>query len=558
MERRYQSYVRPGGQQRPSTHQGNIASTQPNAGDISIHSTKRVNTPVKPPIHRIRSNSDGAGFVSVTPDKVFRPATSSSSKRQQAEAEAWARARQRAEIYNSLFGDGNNASESSDEEDIDEPEPEPEPQQNPVSSTPSPTTSVRSQPSFRVWTPKKPIYVHSNSSWEKLNAQPNTSKYKPYRPPPPPTEAERPKPTPLQPSHSDLIPAPLDLSRAWMAAESREEPTHTHTIPSTSPLLQKRGRRLPHPSSPVTPSPVHSSPVPPTPASPVPRSIREPSPARGAWASDHPRQERGSFVERAIEDMSERVRRSLHKTRFRRSSFDVIRVVKRPVEDVVGNTSASGPAATDENETRGRTMRKEGEGEDHDRRRRDSTSLEMRYNRHLERSGGGFSFERSDDAGELDGGTRRRVMQVGQQQQQQQQETSSTNGRDWVSVRVPDPDPLDDLKIPSPNRESFFVSEWSRQQVIRQAQEAVASLPPSLSYHSGQFGANAYQSSTHAVLPEVPPPPLPPPPPPDARMRLPSQTGSTSSRSTVFCESPQPMTPVHSLKRQNASRRLRR
>ncbi|KAI1487163.1 hypothetical protein F5X96DRAFT_687457 [Biscogniauxia mediterranea] len=91
--------------------------------------------------------------------------------------------------------------------------------------------------------------------------------------------------------------------------------------------------KCPHPPPPIQlPSPCPS----PSPSSPSSPSRREPSPSRGAWHSEHPRQKRASFIDRAQERMSRSIHEHLVKAGRRPPpSFEVLSVTKSPVEDVV-------------------------------------------------------------------------------------------------------------------------------------------------------------------------------------------------------------------------------
>ncbi|CAJ2501392.1 Uu.00g042450.m01.CDS01 [Anthostomella pinea] len=82
-----------------------------------------------------------------------------------------------------------------------------------------------------------------------------------------------------------------------------------------------------------------TSQAPPTPAR------RDASPSRGAWTSDHPRQKRGSFVDRAQQHIQRSIREHLVKAGLRPlPSFEVKSVCKSPVVDYAPEYSWQRPA----------------------------------------------------------------------------------------------------------------------------------------------------------------------------------------------------------------------
>ncbi|KAI0148217.1 hypothetical protein F4776DRAFT_606702 [Hypoxylon sp. NC0597] len=486
------------------------------------------------------------------------PAVSQASLRRYSQQvdELQARVLSRALAYESLAQTTSKSNEpASPEEDLNQ-QP-----QHPLSLRPGSTppisftaasegreaTLLIRRSSFNDWKPQKPVYAQPNSFWESKSdsgyggvpyIEP-LSRYEAYRPPPPPPLQENPQPEshrlkfrPPPPmrdvsNENNILSDYSDVTYSYAPrsaepiSRSGGQPSLIATHPdldyfnnrhSAQPAFAKasassvstemgRGRQMP-PPSPSSPS--IASPFPP--ATPTPRSDRSPSPSRGAWTADRPRQPRASFLERAKRRMNRSLQLNLQRAGVRpKSSFEVRRVQKSPVADMFapeqwpsgehGALSELDSMETESRESQSWSV--------------DSSGLEERMRRHRQRK--------------LQQLQHQQEQQQNQQQQQQQQHTPEllhemdASEDSWARRRSLDLSRRDSLfleggdgGLSTPTSDSFFASEWSQQQVILQAQETVASLSPSSPFHNGPFGTNQPQAPSNAAQ-QTNTPPIPDP-----------------------------------------------
>ncbi|KAI1078241.1 hypothetical protein F5B20DRAFT_592152 [Whalleya microplaca] len=227
------------------------------------------------------------------------------------------------------------------------------------------------------WAPKTPAYVASMPDWESRSSYGGAisrpaSTYSAYQPPTPRALPSRPPSTNLYGapmrdddddlrsdystatySHAPRTANPLSRSgvqssRVYELSElnnRRYSFSHTTTPtaaptptpraprPAVEPIhIPPRGRRMSHHHTSTPQTPQHQQQH----QQPPPSPKRSPSPSRGAWHSDAPRQKRASFVDRAREHFEKSVHTHLVKAGQRpRPSFEVRSVCRSPVEDVV-------------------------------------------------------------------------------------------------------------------------------------------------------------------------------------------------------------------------------
>ncbi|KAI1134943.1 hypothetical protein F5Y05DRAFT_396059 [Hypoxylon sp. FL0543] len=272
-------------------------------------------------------------------------------------------------------------------------------------------------------------------------------------------------------------------------------------VPSSSSFTGTgQGRRMPIPS-PITYS---SNPSPLPSATPSPRCDRDPpSPSRGAWTSDHPRQRQPSFLRRTTRRLNQNIDTNLQRARMRSpSSFEVRRVQKSPVKDIVAaETKLTGP-----------TRQPSGPGAKY------KLPVEMPFSmewlkEHRERRDGVSGHDavpdesreprrRSEDISGLEERVRRyhqRKKQQQLEQLQQQLRSSYEMERDRDSPVGGSTSELSrsdslflegrDRDLSSPASDTFFVSRWSKQQALHRAQDSVF-LAPSHTSHHDPFGAD--------------------------------------------------------------------
>ncbi|KAH9990381.1 hypothetical protein F4779DRAFT_637927 [Xylariaceae sp. FL0662B] len=220
------------------------------------------------------------------------------------------------------------------------------------------------------WAPKTPVYVSSMPDWERRSSYGGSSTrpistYSAYQPSQRVPSQSRPRaarrPTlnlygaPMRDSSADDD-LRSDYSNAtYSFAPRTANPLARSGVQSTrvSELSELNNRRAsfshaPAPTPAPAPAPVLTAPRPPldptrgrgsrrmsnvSVAPPSPR--RSPSPSRGAWTSDAPRQKRASFIDRAQERMEKSIHTHMVKAGQRPlPSFEVKRVCRSPVEDV--------------------------------------------------------------------------------------------------------------------------------------------------------------------------------------------------------------------------------
>ncbi|KAI1409032.1 hypothetical protein F5Y13DRAFT_203867 [Hypoxylon sp. FL1857] len=307
-----------------------------------------------------------------------------------------------------------------------------------------------------------------------------------------------------------------------------------------------RGRQMPSP----VPSPA-----------PSPRSYRSPSPSRGAWISDRPQQLRPTFLERAKRRLNRNIDLNLQRARLRpQSNFEVHGVQKSPIRDIAAEEAKlTGPTRQptdpsqkyrmpadmsftmeDRGRDRGRKRERENEkyvvesGSRHTQRwSEDMASLAERAQKYQQRQqhtypphetarvrdssvGRSSTVPRRNDSLflEVEVGNLKRPVSASffasEWSQQQQLFPPSPKmarvGDNSVGRSSTDPTRRNSLfldeggsNLNSPASDSFFSSVWSQHQVIRQAQEMVASLPPSSPLHHGPFGMGQPQTRNHAT-----------------------------------------------------------
>ncbi|KAI2640788.1 hypothetical protein GGS26DRAFT_599749 [Hypomontagnella submonticulosa] len=369
-------------------------------------------------------------------------------------------------------------------------------------------------------------------------------------------------------SSSSQLERPL-LSSSTNSSFSSMSTGRRMPTPNFQPLPSSYGSSQPSPST-ISSSMYSSSP---TPSRPL--LARSPSPSWGAWVSDRPRATSPSFLDRARERVSGSVHSNLQKAGMRpRPGFEVHRVVKTPTEDIAAwSTRFTGPtrpptapgervSVVSEGPGWGAM---EGWGRGRGRGRRGAFAEgEIDYFGDGVENGSGRVVTASPqftDISDLE----RRVSRYQQQQreleeQEQQQRRKSSRDRTRAGSAHSHVTSnsgrnslfLEGSNISSPASDTFFASEYSQQQVIRQAQEMVASLPASSPFHQGPFGANRSRDSIGAdadfhVEPRQQPASAGSETS-DDRGFLPSRSGANSVSSSplatpILCESPKYIGP---------------
>ncbi|KAI0889617.1 uncharacterized protein GGS22DRAFT_194027 [Annulohypoxylon maeteangense] len=318
----------------------------------------------------------------------------------------------------------------------------------PKTPNPSPRSDVMP------WDKIKPYEVnHPRNSQTTIPTSVRKSIYKAYTPTPSPSTTT----------------FPSQVRRMVTPPRSPSSRTPVSPSYSTTPLLTRS----------QSPSPLPS----PRPSTPIPRS---PSPARGSWTCDRPRQKRSSFVDRARDRMKASWHLNMQKAGVRPlSTFEVGLVRKGVVKDVasewMGGLESPGLEG-------GRV----------------ELDLEVGVDVNVDV---GFGVERrrgrSEDGrgrrGEfegLEGRVRRFQLRESQREEGEEEVRRGKSGKQRArglsfDAHATGPTRADSLFLGAaarPDSETFFASEWSQQRVIDQAREMVAQLPASSSFHKGPFG----------------------------------------------------------------------
>ncbi|KAI1103919.1 hypothetical protein F4804DRAFT_213176 [Jackrogersella minutella] len=381
--------------------------------------------------------------------------------------------------------------------------------------------------------------------------------YRPARPPPPPPQQQRPKPEPSSQSNRKPRPPPLELREASARggcgnkdvrgvqsfrigkryevnhdSSNHDSDTRTSKSPykpyrppsSSAPPDETpppasaftgadRCRRLLTPPPSSSPSaPMYSAFSVPAPA---PKSPGDRSPSWGAWTSDHPQQPSPSLVDRFLQRARTSIHSNMQKAGLRPlSSFEVHSVRKVPVEDVAAwSAPLTGPTKPPLAPGERRTVSIEGgngtemtfeiqgrSGNDVEGDKRRSFAERMRE---WEENSHRKVDRRSEDISGLEDRARRHRQRQRQVERRRQPELSSPRARAQSASGDADRASRDSLFLgrsaSSAVSGTFFASEWSQRQTICQAQEVVASLPASSSFHHGPFAGSRPRASSDDV-----------------------------------------------------------
>ncbi|KAI0378001.1 hypothetical protein F5Y04DRAFT_291466 [Hypomontagnella monticulosa] len=344
-----------------------------------------------------------------------------------------------------------------------------------------------------------------------------TQAYQPFR------DATPSSPTTSQPERSPVSPARNSSYSSYGRGRSTHAPNH--------PLPQHSSINSQQPS----PTPSFSQPTrAPTYASSRPAISRSPSPSWGAWTSEHPRAASPSFLDKARERVARSVHLNLQKAGMRPlSRFEVHSVVKTPTEDIASwSTRFTGPTRqptapgervsvvsdgpgwglAEMNSVMGGSDGGMGAMGRRRERRGAFGEGEMDYfgavGDSVSEGGRIAASSQSTYLSELEGRILRyqqREEEAEEKQQQQQQSQRRRSSRDRTRTSSAHTHTTDDSdndslflegsSFSSPTSDTFFPSEYSQQQLLRQAQELVASLPPSPPFHQEPFEANRLRDS---------------------------------------------------------------
>ncbi|KAI0854167.1 hypothetical protein F5Y00DRAFT_267423 [Daldinia vernicosa] len=301
------------------------------------------------------------------------------------------------------------------------------------------------------------------------------------------------------------------------------------------------------------------------------RLTRSPSPSRGAWISDHPRQEQPSFRERACQRLSQGLQLNLRRAGIEpEPSFIVHSVVKKSTEYVPPSRATSAaptsppvtpttptipweppntavPFAMECREINSMLGISDSDDE-----------LATEENKNTNTVKGDYVAYSPQHIAEVEDNMRK----LRQQQRSLadmrrapailENDASSKSGKSSGSDKSLF---LQDTRGTRPTSDSFFATEWSRQQ----AEDLAAPLRLLNPFHPDPVVAEISQSNGPRQVPEASP---------DDRMELPSQSRQSSNDSLVVAEaltkSPEQMSPVetgaverHLLKRKQGMMALR-
>ncbi|KAL7629661.1 hypothetical protein AAE478_001184 [Parahypoxylon ruwenzoriense] len=352
----------------------------------------------------------------------------------------------------------------------------------------SPNTRI---PSGSNWAPQKPAYVQSSSDWEtqsedsgRSSPLPVVSRYLAYKP-----VQQGPEENSRGRSRSSRS-SPLDPYRTLSSNRGSEDDelrsdrsgtmysfppradadSRTRRDAHASRISESSGRNSErrddhsehkHRRAPLTHESSHqprSSSFEPSPTTaatinPPPPPKREPSPSRGSWTADRPRQTQPSFAERARERLEAGVHLRLQKAGKRPlSSFGVRRVVKCPPSPVLGTEGMEGT----------------GEG----------LPFAMRWRNEKER--------------------RKKEMGMGQDLGRRDGKTRSRRKQTDAGLARNDSLFLGNASVRNPATDSFFAPEWSQREV-KYVMELASSSSSASAAADGRVGERRGGSQIAAV-----------------------------------------------------------